>query len=642
MEKTIIIAFIMFLLLLKSLTGRSQLRPDNSVVVEKYAQQRPALFTRQRVTTSVFNIHYTRLQFSLDPAVRALQGIATHHFMVQETTDTLVLLLAPELTPDSILFHNTPIDFSHDGYLLTLRFPRALLPAVSYSTQIWYGGVPPDNGYFLQDEHEGVPVLATFAEPYGASDWWPVPEGMADKIDSLDMELTFPVGYESGANGLNVETQKHKNGTITQFWQHRYPIVPYNVAFAVSVYEKFTQEVVIGTMHFSIENLAYAEDLSIAQATTASLPEAISLFSSLFGPYPFQEEKYGHMQWNRGGAMEHQTMTSTGSWDYELLVHELAHQWFGNMVTTASWHDIFLNEGFATYLSGLAYEYLFPETDFWTIWKTQKRAHILTQPGGSVYVSDTTDVARIFDARLSYNKGAMVLHMLRSVIGDSAFFQGINNYLYHPEVWHGFAGMDHFIESMEEVADTSLGSFFNDWYYGEGYPSYTIRYTPGCNALFEISLYQETSHPAVDFFEMPVTLLLKNEYADTLITLKHTYNGQYFLIPLEFCVEEIIFDPAISLVTDTPTFISGIGGPSHEKQITLFPNPTGDFLTIKHENTDFQLLNICSIAGIQALTPPINTKNSETIIDVRTLQPGVYILTSLVGKQPTKKKFIIK
>ncbi|NCD40718.1 MAG: hypothetical protein EOL88_01355, partial [Bacteroidia bacterium] len=104
MEKTKIIAFIMLLLLLKSLAGRSQFRPDNSVIVKKYQQHRAALFTRQPLATSVFNIHYTRLQFTLDPAVRAIQGIATHHFMVQETTDTLVLLLAPELTPDSILF----------------------------------------------------------------------------------------------------------------------------------------------------------------------------------------------------------------------------------------------------------------------------------------------------------------------------------------------------------------------------------------------------------------------------------------------------------------------------------------------------------------------------------------------------------
>jgi aminopeptidase N len=104
------------------------------------------------------------------------------------------------------------------------------------------------------------------------------------------------------------------------------------------------------------------------------------------------------------------------------MAHELAHSWVGNMITCASWHDIWLNEGFATYFTGLTYEFMF-DGQYWNLWKQYNIKNIISKPYGSVYVKDTTDINRIFDARLSYSKGAMVLHMLRWIIGDSAFLE---------------------------------------------------------------------------------------------------------------------------------------------------------------------------------------------------------------------------
>src|SRR5690606_26242544 len=116
----------------------------------------------------------------------------------------------------------------------------------------------------------------------------------------------------------------------------------------------------------------------------------------------------------------------------------LAHQWFGNKVTCGSWEDIWLNEAFATYLTGLSYEHIRGDVA-WHSWKNGLQNSIKAQPGGSVFVNDTTDRGRIFDGRLSYNKGAYVLHMLRWILGDADFFLACRNYINDPELEFGFA-----------------------------------------------------------------------------------------------------------------------------------------------------------------------------------------------------------
>src|SRR5262249_23701080 len=136
----------------------------------------------------------------------------------------------------------------------------------------------------------------------------------------------------------------------------------------------------------------------------------LSMYDTLLIQYPFANEKYGHCQFNWGGGMEHQTMTFMDSYDFLLIGHELAHQWFGDRVTCGNWEDIWLNEGFATYFEALC-ENEFLGASAWTSWKQNTRNNITSAADGSVKCSDTTDFNRIFDDRLSYNKGAFLLHM---------------------------------------------------------------------------------------------------------------------------------------------------------------------------------------------------------------------------------------
>src|SRR5690606_6891199 len=135
-------------------------------------------------------------------------------------------------------------------------------------------------------------------------------------------------------------------------------------------YQVDVQYAPLSTDSLLMLSYAYPEDFGMVSSAATSLLPKITLFDQLFGPYPFAAEKYGHAQFSWGGGMEHQTMSFMGSFHPEIMSHELAHQWFGDKVTCGSWAEIWLNEGFATYLSGLAYEHHSP--NFCNPWKQAK------------------------------------------------------------------------------------------------------------------------------------------------------------------------------------------------------------------------------------------------------------------------------
>ncbi|HKK09745.1 MAG TPA: M1 family aminopeptidase, partial [Bacteroidales bacterium] len=417
--------------------------------------------------------------------------------------------------------------------------------------------------------------------PYGAKSWWPSKNALNDKIDSLDVILdVFPLYFEGVSNGVLISNEVAADSSYRRFhWKHKYPIATYLIAIAVADYSFEEQFYTMDDDSLRVVNYVYKGYENLASRQIENLHRSAVLFDSLFMPYPFEQEQYGHAQMGRGGGMEHQTMTFVGSWSFELLTHELAHQWFGNYVTLANWHDIWLNEGFATYLSGLAYEKAFDTDKWWNIWRPQMVSYIASEPGGSVYVEDIQDVGRIFDPRLSYAKGAWVLHMLRWVIGDEPFFQGIRNYLSNPEVAFGYATHDDLVYHLEQSGDTSLTAFFNDWYYGEGYPTYHID----CNIQTEtnawITINQSQSHSSVNFFEMPVPVRFKNENEDTTIVFRHHSNGQQFYTEIGFTPDSVFVDPEYWLISAENTFTVR-ENPVKKNVIIFAPNPVHDLVRV--------------------------------------------------------------
>ncbi|MFZ1687557.1 MAG: M1 family aminopeptidase, partial [Flavobacteriales bacterium] len=226
-------------------------------------------------------------------------------------------------------------------------------------------------------------------------------------------------------------------------------------------------------------------------------------------------------------------------------------------------------------LSGLCYEYLGPF--YWPIFKEQRMGNVVSQPDGSVRCSDTTSVPRIFDGRLTYNKGAMVLHMLRWVCGDNAFFNGVRNYLDDPELAYNSALTSHLKAHLEATSGLDLTEFFEDWYVGEGYPTYTVQWSQDGGGNVQVQLDQTTSHVSVDFFEMPVPLRFWGGGVDSTVVLDHNSSGQLFSFHIPFQADSVQLDPDMWVVDGNSSIVLRVpvAGFGNNKPV-LFPNPVTD------------------------------------------------------------------
>ena len=564
---------------------------------------------KANLNTANYDIKYHRLEWQVDPAEASISGVVTSYVTALENLNEITFDLSSNMTVSEVKQRGVALSFlQNDDDELIIALPDTQMLGVLDSLSISYSGNPISTGFdsFEIDTHgsSNVPVLWTLSEPYGAKGWWPCKQDLIDKIDSIDVFITHPKVfkdrnntehvYKTASNGLLKSEIEAGENTITH-WQHKYPIPAYLIAIAVTNYSVYSDYVDNGD--FDVVNYVYPEDLSGIQPRTAITPRIMNLFGDLFELYPFSNEKYGHAQFGWGGGMEHTTMSFMGGWSRELIAHELAHQWFGNKITCGSWEDIWLNEGFATYLAALVIEDFDGENVF-KAWRSTMINNITSQTGGSTFVSDTTSVNRIFDGRLSYRKGGMILHMLRYKLGDEHFFQAVKNYLSDQQLAFAYAKTDDLKRHMEMVSGMSLTEFFNDWFYGEGYPVYEVAYHQNqSNRIARFTVSQTTSSPAVSFFEMPLELKVNGTNGETeVIRLNVTENNQVFNHTFDFDLTSIVVDPDNHLISKNNQTVLGIDQEDLQSSISIFPNPVGDILQI--QNNGLTIIDNISIYDI--------------------------------------------
>jgi len=578
--------------------------------------------------TENYDLKYYRFDWQIDPAVYGIKGSATPYFQVlSDGFAEINFDFSNQLTIDSIIYHDSKVTFSQpQEYLLTVQLPKVLATESIDSVSIFYHGAPPSGGFgsFIQSTHAGAPALWTLSEPFGAQDWWPCKNGLTDKIDSVDVFVTTQNEYRAASNGILASEINVGNGLKQFHWKHRYPIAPYLVAISVTNYVTYVDEVHLSDGKvMPMLNYVYPESIDNAKIGTANNVRVLEYFDSLFVPYPFKNEKNGHAQFGWGGGMEHQTMSFVVNFDWGLLAHELAHQWFGDMVTCGDWTDIWLNEGFATYLEGLSREH-FQAPNVWYDWKLNKINSITSRTNGSVLVSDPTSVDRIFSSRLSYNKGSYLLHMLRWKLGDENFFAGLRNYL--NDKAYQYARTTELKSHLESISGEDLTEFFEDWFSGEGFPTYTVTWDQEPDKLL-IKLDQIASDPSVNFFEMPVPVRLTGNGQETTVRLEHNESGQIFVLNPGFTVENVEFDPELWLLAKSSVVKGNIVLGTKDLNITpinVFPNPATseisvDLLLVKNFEMTYSLFDP---SGKLLKNGPLNTKQQK--IDVNKLAPASY------------------
>jgi aminopeptidase N len=309
-----------------------------------------------------------------------------------------------------------------------------------------------------------------------------------------------------------------------------------------------------------------------------------------------------------------------------LVAHELGHQWFGDHVTCGAWPDIWLNEGFATYL-----DYLFrahslgnaAATDMMSTMHTQ----IMADSGGSVYSPDTINIGRLFSSRLSYSKGAAIVHTLRFLYdNDAQFFAMLRHYL------QLYGGGTATTEQLKAVAAADLGInldvFFDQWIYKEGFPIYNVSWNQVSNQVI-LRLAQTTSMPSsVSFFQTPVEVKLYGQDADTVVRLNHTTPVQLFAFNWSHQVDSMVLDPENDILNRTDSIrrdfsLLSIAG-FDTTLFLLYPNPATDHWILEGMPQQCEL-TLFDLSG-RRLWKGSNGSNNAVKIDNSNYAKSIYLL----------------
>jgi aminopeptidase N len=414
--------------------------------------------------------------------------------------------------------------YTHSNWVLGVQLDRTYNSGDTFSVTVHYSGIPRESGLAGFMFSGGV---YTLSEPYAAQTWWPCKDDPADKLDSVQITVTVPANMLVASNGLLIEQTVNTNNSKTFVWKERYPITTYLVSLAVSAYSTFSDSFEYSPgIYMPIEYYVYPSQRTTAETAFSKLPDMLNSFSRLFGLYPFIKEKYGHAVFPWGGAMEHQTCTSIGTVnaDWETVyAHELAHQWFGDLVTCNDWHHIWLNEGFATYSEALWMEDYYGDTafhDYVNSSLTNSNFNDAFIP--AIFRYDIGDPHSIFSWTV-YIKGMWVLHMLRHVLGDSIFFQIMHDYPNDPAFAFKTATTEQFRDFCEASSGINLDWFFQQWIYQVYYPVYDWGYShyqlAGQDYLYLAIQQKQNLNGYQHLYKMPIDIILyyQDLTRDTLV-----------------------------------------------------------------------------------------------------------------------------
>ena len=601
--------------------------------------------------TQNYDVTYHKLEIAVNPSVyslsakvtttfKALSDMSTVTFDFSKITNTSDPNYANRILVSSVKQNGADLIFSHtDSNELVINLSSTLTTGNQTSVEITYAGAPANSGFgsFVQTQHNNANIIWTLSEPFGAMDWWPCKQDLNDKIESTDVYIKAPSQFTSVSNGIEPDPPVTTGLFKTFHFHHGYPIPAYLVCFAVTNYSIVNQIGGTAPNTYPIKNYIYPEDLPFVQGQLAQTPLILNLFENLFEVYPFHNEKYGHAQFGWGGGMEHTTVSFMVNFDRQLIAHEMAHQWFGDKITCGTWKDIWLNEGFATYVAALVIEN-FDGQDAFTAEKSSMIDYITQSPTGAVYLTETeaTNVNRIFSSRLSYDKGAMVLNMLRFKLGDVLFFQGIKNYLADPNLAYNYAITTNLQTHLEAVYGSSLQEFFNDWVYKQGYPSYAITAQNVAAGQVKFTINQTQSNSSVSFFEMPLPVRVfgaNNQQLD--LVLNNTFNGEIILQNVPFVVTSLTFDPNKNIISKNNAVVLNVKNIELET-LKLFPNPSSNTLKLSLPNE----VILEKATFYNSIGQIVKSSKNETTWNVNDLSNGIYLLDLETNYGVKQLKFI--
>lgn len=598
-----------------------------------------------------YDVKFYWLDINVSDVSTFVSGNVTINAESKVALDTFAFELIPVMTIDSFFIDGTKYtSYTYEGD--DALFPVDEIEAgTNFSAKIYYHGDPGSGGFFSGISHGyssqyGKNVVWTLSEPFSAKEWFPVKQDLEDKADSAWIFLTTDSSLMAGSEGLLTKTVNLGNGKTRYEWKTKYPIDYYLISFAVSdyqVYNIYAHPDAMNGDSILIQNLIYDAPncLENNKAGIDETAEFIELYSDLFSLYPFSDEKYGHCLTQLGGGMEHQTMTTIGGFSFHLVSHELGHMWFGDNVTCATWSDIWINEGFATYSNCLAEEYI----NGWASGKafiTSAQSSAMSSPGGSIYIPEDEiyegNEWRIFNGRLSYDKGAVILHMLRHEIqNDSVFFQVLKTF--QADFTDSTATGEDFKSVAEDVTGMDFEDFFDQWYYGEGYPIYDIEWYNLSGSFFMTAT--QTTSSSTPLFKMLMDYKLTfDDGTDTTVQFNQTDNVNNFSAYFGKKVIQVIVDPEHWTMEKVDNIMVGVEESESPVFFTVGPNPVKNNLNIYFANlpVNTRTIDVTDLSGRNLAS--FSSSDNKTTIDFSLFSKGIYMIRVTDGDNTFIRKII--
>lgn len=576
-----------------TLTTRSQQLPDAYQSLIQSENQRLSAHSLMRsvaATGTNIDVKYHRCNWRINPdsSIKAIGGTVTTYFRTTAANVSSISFdFQTNLTATQVRFRgaNLPAgNYTEAANVLTINLGTTIAAIGTLdSISITYNGTPPNPsgasvGYVRTTHGASLNYIYTLSQPYEDRDWWPCKADMTDKIDSMDIIVSSPPGFNVASNGkLISEVTLGANNKVTT-WSHRYPIPSYLVCLGVANYNKFNDGTVdVNGTAVPIMHWIFPEsDNATARGALSRSKAMLDTLCNYVGEYPYKNEKYGHYQFGFGGGMEHATFsgmnvsTFNASTDWSVIAHELGHQWFGNKVTCATWNDIWVNEGLAVYMEILIAEKVPSVGSSGLARRSSVRTSARADSNLSCYlttVATTNDIFGGSSARY-YDKGAMIISQLRALVGDTKFFQALRNYQNDPLLAYKAATTDDVKRHFEAVSGLSLDEYFNDWVYGTGLPRYNINYGTNNRTIFFQLTQLRGAGASPSYFDAPVVLRIGNGAGlDTTVVIfdqegnvsgagSRSTLGNTISYTLSFVPTTVTFDPELTtMMNGTVTFL---------------------------------------------------------------------------------------
>ncbi len=620
-----------------------------------------------------YDVYHYNLEIRFDPSDESVDGHVDMSLVATDDQLTEIYLnLRNNMSVDAVQVEGVSATWSFNGTdNLIIDLPQALNSGDSATVGIDYHGQPVQGGSLgalFWDTHSGTEVVASLSEPDGARTWWPCKDMSADKATAR-MVWTVPDWMKATGNGTLQSVSVPEPGWRSYEWVENYPITTYLIAVSATNYAYWRDWYVnaVGDS-MPVDYYIYPEDSTNSIVDFVDIPDMIAYYASIYGEYPFIDEKYGQVAFPFGGAMEHQTLTSMGSWwingwgpSYNnwIYAHELAHQWWGDLVTCATWADIWLNEGFATYsdalwagASGGPQAFADRMDDFY--WE-----YIQGEPGeGRFPIYDPEYMWGV----TVYQKGAWILNMIRYVIGEDDFWD------FFPE-WGERYGYDvaetaDLQQTLEDVSGEDLDWFFNQWVYMAGYPEYEWgwRFEPYGfdSSRVDISIIQtqSTLYQTPEVFVMPIEIGVTTSVGYEVHTVQNDLREQNFSFFVQGVPLSVSFDPD-NWILKTAEMTGYVGvEPASEPDIPsefvllgVYPNPFNPTTVISFllPEASRVTLDVFDVNG--RLIPPgpgdspfieyFSPGAHQILFDGSNLSSGIYFYRLRAGKWEGSGKLLL-